>query len=118
VTEFKAELLPHRGSVVWRVTEDGDPGQYCWQGQEQAEALAAELNWRETLPIGLRTSNLLIGARSVRSKAWTTLYAFRAQPREFTGEEQAILNSLETVVDALSWIQRTGPKPEYKPEAT
>lgn len=119
MTKFKAEELPHNDQMVWCVTEDGDTYRYCWQGQEQAEAWAAELNWREALPIGLRTSNLLIDARSVRSKAETTLHWFRVgHTPEFTWEEQAIMNCLEDVVETLNWIQRTGPKPKYKPEAT
>lgn len=82
--------------------------------RDQASQYIEQLIWYEALPVGQRTSNLLINARSVCSKARTSrAYAESYGNQNRTAEEHAILDDLRKVEAILDRWDRTGSTPKY-----
>lgn len=102
------------GGFLWAIVDElGRDCGYSWFGPEQAEEQCKKLEWESELPIGVRTSSLLVAVRAVCSKAWTSYHANLDGPH--TAEEVAQLNDLYAVYELLEGWARTSRPPKYEP---
>lgn len=85
-------------------------GQY--EDEDKAQIRCNYVNWLHDLPVGQRSSSLLIHARSVCSKAWTSYTSEERYGGPFDAEELDIICDLKEVVEILEKYERTKPTPK------